>query len=223
MNTPGPGRWALALAFALAFAVQLATLAGCGDDDPTQPPVTPSRLVPLGLGNYWTYVDSLVTSTGTYVDIDTVLVVAMRAEGAHTWFELQSTFSPSIGASEFMTRSDSVFSLQPTEAPGGQVAKVVSLEYIRAQDTDTSTYNSVFGGDVLLVKSVTALNQTHTVPAGSFTDCAAYDYEIFPEHYREVLKPGVGILSWDVRADSSVYGPAWSRTRVLLGYDVSTP
>jgi hypothetical protein len=214
MSTPRIGRWLLALGACLAC------LLGCGNDDPVVPPGTPPPLLPLAVGNRWLYVDSMITSAGTATHADTVVVLGLRSAGATTWYELRSSFNPSIAASEFATSNDSIFSLQYTEAPGG-MAPVISLEYLPPPAAGSLVYTSVFDGDALFQKSVAALHETVTVPAGSFADCAVYEYQIYPEHYREIVKPGLGVLSWELRADASVYGPAWRRTRTLTGYRVA--
>lgn len=201
----------------LALSSLLGALSGCADRGPTAPGGAPRPFFPLAVGNSWTYLDSLTTASGTTVRTVTVSVASLRFEQGVLWYALDHSFNPSIAASEFTAQNDSVFSLQLADAPGGP-APIRSLEYIPPPSTDTSFYHSLFDGDALVRKSATRLDGTHTVPAGKFTGCATYAYRIPPERYREVLMPGVGMLSLEIAADSSLFGPAWRFRRELVSY-----
>jgi hypothetical protein len=178
-------------------------------------------LAAFALGNRWIYVDTIISSSGTVVNLDTVSVIGLRTEGSKSWWRLQNTFNPSIAATQFLLSNDSVFSLQQTETPSGP-GSIVSLEYISSPTSDTSFYHSIFDADVLILKAVTRLNAQFLTPAGSFDNCAVFMYEIYPEHYREIESPGIGILSCEVHKDSTErYGPGAHRKLTLVSYTLS--
>ncbi len=192
----------------------------CSDGTSPGTVAASSSLIPLAVGNVWTYADTVVRSTGTSVDTFQVTITGVRADSSGIWWKIDRPFNMSIAAEEFMTRDDSVFSLQTTETSHGPGA-VVSLEYINPHNgSDTSRYHSVFDGDVLVEKSVCRLGGECAVPAGTFTDCAVFTYSIFPEHYREIVKRGVGVVSLEIQADAFSGGAAWHRTIVLLNYQI---
>lgn len=206
---------ALWLILSFVFAVCIFT---CKDQGPTEHTESPRQIIPLAVGNHWTYVDSIFTTSGIFINTYTVSVDSVRIEGGARWWKLRNTFNPSIAANEFTVRNDSVFSRQHTRSLTGLVP-ILSLEYIRPLDRETSSYHALFDGDVMITKSVTRLIQAYSVAAGTYTGCLLYTYPISPERYQEVLMPGVGILSCEIRADSSgLFGPAWQRKIKLVSY-----
>ena len=192
---------------------------GCQKENSVEPiPARSRQIIPLAVGNHWTYLDSLLTTSGIFINTYTVSVDSLRIEGGTRWWKLRNTFNPSIAATEFTVRNDSVFSLQHTQSVAGLVP-ILSLEYLRPMEAETSSYHALFDGDVLISKSVTRLIQPYPVGAGTFAGCLLYAYRIYPELYQEVLKPGIGILSCEIRADSSgLFGTAWQRKIKLVSY-----
>jgi len=65
------------------------------------------------------------------------------------------------------------------------------------------------------------VNDEYSVSAGTFKGCIDYTFDINPEHYQEIIVPGIGVLSCEIRADSSSSGPGWHRKRVLAGYQLA--
>jgi hypothetical protein len=184
------------------------------------PPDLRFTILPFVLGNQWVYRDSLNTGAAVRVISYTVSVTSFRFDQGNYWWKLQNTFNPSIDSREFAARGDSIFSLQYTEAPGG-LAPVLSLEYLRPPPTGTLSFQSILSGDALLRKSVSVLNQPHSVPAGAFSGCLIFAYDIGPEQYREIVAPAVGVLECDIEADSSALGPAWHREIKLIEFELA--
>ena len=189
------------------------------DSDYILPSRSSQSLIPFALGNRWTYSDSLVSDQGLWVRTFEVSVIDSRIIEARTWWRLQNAFNPSIAATEFAEVDDSTFSLQYTESPDG-LKSIYSLEYILPSSTDSCNYYSLFYGDALIAKTALRLTKPYSVLAGTYSDCVLYTYKIFPEHYREILKPGIGILRCEIRADSSVWGAGWHRMITLLDYSI---
>jgi len=146
-----------------------------------------------------------------------VSVLSVRIDGPDTWWKLQGWFNSSIAADEFTTHNDSVFSLQHTQTVAG-LAPILSLEYIAPPSNDTLFFLSLFDGDVLLRKAVTRMNGPYSGPTGTYADCTVYSYEVFPAHYREIVKPGIGVVVFEIFADSSINGPAWYQKSELTTY-----
>lgn len=197
-------------------------LSGCNERLVVQQLESSHQLIPLAVGNRWTYVDSITTGDIIQVDTITVVVESVSVRGAYTWWKLRNAFNPSIASREFTLRNDSIYSLQYTRSPGGP-APIVSLEYVRPPSLDTVIYKSLFGGDVSLMKSAAYLRNPVTVKAGIFLGCISYDYSIYPERYHEVLVPGLGVVSCEIVAPSSVYDQGWRRSIWLIDYRLPIP
>ncbi len=194
-------------------------VSGCNEGLVVQQLESSHALIPLALGNRWTYVDSVNTGDLIQVDTVTAVVESVRTLGGYTWWQLRSVFNPSIGSREFSVRNDSVFSLQYTKSPAGLAGRP-SLEYVKPASSDTATFTSHFGGDVTITKSAKLLRQVYASRAGVFLGAITFDYLIYPERYHEVLVPGLGVISCEIVSPPSVYGPGWSRSIQLLAYQL---
>jgi hypothetical protein len=184
------------------------------------PPSLHAAIIPLVLGNRWLYFDTLITQTSVHAISYEVIVVSVRRDGNSYWWKLQNRFNPSIASREFMAQGDSIFSLQYADSPYGW-APIASLEYLPPPLAGTLEFRSTFSGDAGITKSVTRLNREHSTPAGTFNGCIVYMYDINPEHYQEIVVPGIGVLSCEIRADSTSSGPAWHRKIVLADYGLA--
>ncbi len=212
LRTYGREQWLATL----ISCILAGSLVGCVNE--TQQSGSDSQIIPFALWNRWVYIDSLSTASQTAVDTITVTVISVRKDATGLWWKLENRFNPSIAANEFMLRNDSVFSLQRSESPAGTVP-VVSLEYARPPLTDTLRYNSLFGGDVVIEKTLTAMiSRNIQVPAATFSTYATVAYQVFPDHYREFLVRGAGVVRIEIRSDSSAFGPASFRSISLNSY-----
>lgn len=105
--------------------------------------------------------------------------------------------------------NDSVFGLQGTESVDG-MASVVSLEYVKRANHDTTRYRAFFDGDVILMKAALRLSRPYYIASGTFDNCILYAYDIYPEHYREIVSPRTGMIALEIQADSIPrFSPAW--------------
>jgi len=148
-----------------------------------------SSLIPMAIGNTWTYVDSLLTDSTTSVDTFTVSIMNDRIDSQHLWWEFHDSRIQGTFLIELAMRNDSVFSLQSNED-----SSVISLEYIPPPETDTLRYVSIFDGKAPVEKSVFLLEGSCPVPAGTFDRCAVYSWLESPLGFIEILKPGVGMV-----------------------------
>lgn len=193
--------------------VFLVIIGGCEiDNTPVNPPSEPTEfryaLLPLAVGNEWTYTDSLFTSDSVSVETHTLTVSSYRFENGKVWWQIQDRrHGHTTNLVEVTARNDSIFSLQYNfQYP------VSSLDYIPPSPTDTLRFSSLVGGDVIVQKSVW-LNGEYVVPAGSFDSCAVFFSRITPGGYTEVLKPKVGIVQKEIHYSSSLH-----RKEVLIKY-----
>lgn len=193
---------------------------GC-TGDPTVGPISHSdQLVPLSVGNQWTYADSIFTSSGCSATSFTVTVKSRIDTLGRKWWQIENAFNPSIASNMFSASSDSIFSLQKTESVSG-MALVVSLEYVKPINHDSTRYRALFDGDAFLTKSALGLNQPYSIAVGKFDNCILYTYDIYPEHYREIVSPGIGIIALEIQADSIRHvSPAWQRRIELIDYRI---
>jgi len=177
---------------------------------PPEPTEYRQALIPLAVGNEWTYTDSLFSSDSVSVETYTLAVSGFRFENDKVWWQLQERRpSSTIDLVEISARNDSIFSLQYNfHIP------VSSLDYIPPPATDTLHFTSLLGGDVLLQKAVW-LNGPYYVPAGIFDSCAVYFSRPTPAGMTEVLKPRVGILQKEIQYESS-----WRRKVALISFTI---
>jgi hypothetical protein len=175
-------------------------------------------LLPLAVGNQWTYVDTTEISSGISVKTIIVTIDSARFDGNRTWYRMKNRINFSVASDEFSVSNDSVFSLQQGECM--TPCYVRSLEYIRPPDTGTINYRSVYGGDAGLPKAVTLIRQRIYVPAGYADSCAMYTYHVVDEQYKEYVYPGVGLISFYAQADSSLFGPAFDVRVHLVSYQL---
>lgn len=176
---------------------------GCKDTStsvttPPEPVEFRQALFPLAVGNEWTYVDSLFSGQAVSVETYTLTVSTFRFENGKVWWQLQERRpSSTMNLIEITARNDSIFSLQYNfEFP------VSSLDYIPPSPTDTLHFYSLFGGDVILTKSVW-LNGSYIVPAGVFDSCAVFFSLVTPGGFTEILKPRIGIVQKEIQYERS--------------------
>jgi hypothetical protein len=167
--------------------------------NPPEPVDFRQALIPLAVGNQWTYRDSLFAGDSISTETYTVRVSSFRYENDKVWWQLQQQWPVStMNLMEVTARNDSIFSLQYNfEYP------VSSLDYLPPPVTDTIRFFSLLGGDVVIEKSVWLAGE-FIVPAGSFDSCAIFFSRITPNGFTEVLKPRIGIIQKEIQYASSL-------------------
>ncbi len=202
-----------------AFLFALSVYSCTGDS--TVDPVSDSdQLIPFKVGNQWTYADSVFTSSGLFVSSYTVTVTRRIDTLGGSWWQIMNAFNPSIASNIFSVNGDSIFSLQATESINGAVP-IVSLEYVRPTNDDTVRYRALLDGDAVVTKVAANLKSPCSLSGGTFENCIVCTYDIFPEHYQEIVSPGTGMIALEIRADSIPrISPAWQRKIVLVDYRI---
>lgn len=192
----------------------------CTGDSMVGPPSDSDQIIPFMVGNRWTYADSLLTSSGSVTASYVVTVTDTIDTLGRKWWRIENTFNPSIASNTFAVSGDSIFSLQATESING-MAPIVSLEYVVPTDNQTSRYHATFDGDALVTKTAARMTHGYSVAAGTFDNCIVYTYDIYPEHYREIVSPGIGTIALTIQADSIPHvSPAWQRRITLTDYRI---
>ena len=194
------------------FSLFLSGLLGCTDNGtlPSQEMPTGNDprydgLIPMALGNYWVFVDSLNSQS------DTSQVVGYENSSDFLWWKLnRSTYAMSDFTDDFAIRNDTVFVKEPIR--GG--AEIVA--YVIVPPTDTTTgYFYASGGDSWLYRQVTFFHDGYTVPAGTFQDYACYVQDIGLGRDSLVIAPGVGVVC-RVTEWLSFPGPKYNRVTHYL-------
>lgn len=199
----------------IVFLVLLQTLQSCKDSS-VGPSENKLPLIPFALGNQWTYVDSLYTTSGILVDTFTVTIDSMRWENTTAWWRFTHWFNPSIYAREFTVRNDSIFSLQYADG-GNKLVPIRALEYLYPIGKDTIFYHSLYDGDVNIDKAATASTKIVSIPSGAFSTSIVVIYDIGRELHHEVVVPVVGMVDLDITNNSTIsINQWWTRRRILL-------
>lgn len=134
-----------------------------------------SALLPLAIGNSWHYVDTLDSYPYQYTDS----VTRFRKDGDLYWWSI------GFGGQEFAVRNDTI-----VYAPSiGE-----TLPYYIPNPPPGDTVHLHWGYE--LDVRVYSLPGIVVVPAGSFENCAAYEYDNGYAIVLFVFKPGVGVLSY---------------------------
>lgn len=192
----------------------------CTVDSTVSPPSDSEQMIPLRVGNQWTYADSILTSSGNFAGSYTVTVTDRIDTLGRSWWQIDNIFNPSIASNYFTLNGNSIFSLQATKSVIG-MAPILSLEYVRPTGDDTIRYQALYDGDAFITKVATRLAHQYSATAGVFDNCIVFTYDITREHYQEIVSPGIGMIALEVQADSILrVSPAWQRSIRLIDHQV---
>lgn len=182
------------LAYPLVAILSLSTWAGCGDDDPTVPSGPTDGLMPLQIGNswsYWSFNVNPVTGDTSGVENISVAISGTERIGGTDYFQFDD------GVTVAQNRSDGLF-FSAYDSQGEQFFDDLFFKF-PAESGETYGYNVVETPGALLRIKVTITNVT--VPAGGFE---SYAYELIDRSsggqvatFDSVvfyLTPGVGLV-----------------------------
>ncbi len=174
---------------ALILFSAVVLLASCKEQT-TQPVQEPSEfrhaLMPLAVGNSWTYKVRPAGSDGTLWYADSQAVVGVREDHGVYWWAIGSTdYEMSIQNARVWTRSHAASAechWIPNPSPG-------DTAYIVWQDV----------GGLPGTVAVHTLSYSVQVPAGIFDSCAVYEcHDTVGNLYRFIFRPGVGVVQWSL-------------------------
>jgi hypothetical protein len=167
---------------------------------------TSDGIIPLAIGNYWVYADS-VWQDGklTQAGIDTLSVTGVSNYNDEIWW----IFSDGSGLSQ---KDDTVFELDRNIRCYGKNTLFFPVSYNNFQDSVFYfiSMNNNFS-HIQTVRNSRILEETVIVPAGSFRECSLYD---ILNYKKQIVKPGIGILYMNEEMSSSSY----RHQRVLIDY-----
>lgn len=164
---------------------------GCKDDVSNTTSQLPNAidptydgLIPLAIGNYWVFVDSLQMET------DTAKIVGYENNSDLLWWKLnEQIFAMRDFSNNFAIRNDTVFIKEPLRGGGEIIAFVI----IPPRDSSFAYYYLV-GGDAYSRREVTYYHDGFTVPAGTFQNYACYVEDIGLGKDSLIIVPKVGVV-----------------------------
>lgn len=200
----------------LSASVLLVLATGCADDLPSGPPMSQSTgLIPASVGAKWVYVDSLFEGANVTVTYDTVKVTGSRNDGNLVWWRIEGE-SQALGVlfKEYSLSNDTVYNIQM----GMRMANdtIVAPVFLSPRSAEF-TYSMLVGGDAMMAVTVTPPNpQPLTVPAGTYTGWSAYRFGTGLESGAWILKPGVGVIRYELDGVEYPGRPAFRKTSTLV-------
>tara|TARA_R110002126_G_scaffold7633_1_gene37273 strand:- start:195 stop:869 length:675 start_codon:yes stop_codon:yes gene_type:complete len=184
-------------------------------------PITSNNILPLAIGNQWTYVDSLFFEDTVLVETYTVRIQSKRhiedeefIDRNLVWWKFNGRFNPSITAVEFAAEEDTVYSLQKALGPD-RIVSINPTEYIIPEMNDTLSFIASLDGDGAYIKNVFKKDSMISYANGirnSYLD-------IFYSHlyiHQEIVVPGIGMIYLEIINIPSVTGQNWVKRRLIL-------
>ena len=142
----------------------------CDDDKPTSParPRTSSEapLLPLALGNYWIYADTIWINGVPQGRIDTVEVVGQLTDTLGDWW-LLSGWLFNLGT-RVIVRGDSIVTYQCCIVNPEGEHEYSEVEYVPAVDTPF-VHEMILDGDIMFYRTVNRVDSSITTAAGKFS------------------------------------------------------
>ena len=172
----------------------------------------PNAILPLEIGNYWVYVDTVWRSGVPNVTRDSFAVVDYEVDTLGEWWVLNK-YMYNLGK-RLLIKGDSLYTHQR-----GFNFEYPEREYIPPVESPL-TYDVIKSGDMLYSRIVSALDTALTVPAGTFDGVWKYDGLLYCYFEQiEYLEPGVGFIFMDRPCDDP-HGDAPPRHVWLVSYSV---
>jgi hypothetical protein len=156
------------------------------------PEVETSPMLPMAIGNYWIYADTVWYDGVPDARLDTIEVVGRFSDSLGNWWTLSKPLL-TLG-DRIMLKGDSIYSLQRR-----LLSDLIAKEYIPAVDTPV-TYDRIidtFGPWSYDNQRTVYMSDTSIiVPAGTFSDLWAYTTMVhYPDPWLQYFKPEVGFVS----------------------------
>ena len=159
-------------------------------DSKLQPPYSNSSFIPVAIGNYWQYTDSLYDGAIQNSSVE-INAFSIDSTGVVWWKLSNITMASSFIPNEFKVINDSIFEITINPWSGNST---VSLA-IPPPQPESFTYTKIssdFGNSY----RVTLYNTPYKTPAGTFTQWASYIHDnAIDRRDSIVIAPGIGILS----------------------------
>ena len=218
--------------FTLLFLLLFYFTSGCNENSVDPPeelppivPITSNNIIPLAIGNQWTYVDSLFYEDTVLVETYTVRIQSKRhiedeeyIDRNLVWWKFNGRFNPSITAVEFASKGDTLYSLQ--ESPGGtppnfELVSISPIEYIIPEGIDTISFDATYAGDGAYVKKIIKLNGPISFANETRTGYLYLSYDAFFYH-TELFVPEVGMVFLEIVNDTIISGQDWINRKIIL-------
>jgi len=198
------------------------TAASCSDEDcdcdPCAPSPRPSVIMPLAVGNTWTYLDSVTISGSTHtydaqisVAAETTLTIQSRDYAAFKVEEVDSLINKEKTTRFLMNDFDGLWTLGIRCTGNLSTLQFISAKYpAEVGDTWTSAYvRCIMGSGGVLgpgVAECTNTGSVYDVPAGAFT-CYSIHEHPEPAGAYDIywyFAPNVGMVAMDLYSAGTV-------------------
>ena len=197
------------------FLLLAISLCGCYKDLAESNPAAKKTLVlPLSVGNKWTFRETEYNENGTVASIDTAIiqVVAQKQINNQTWYLLTSA-DPTDTIDYFRSDDSTAYTYDATNATSSKVFGLVKTD-----GEEIGSQTTIFG-----VAKTTG--STKTVPINSYdsyVNVTSLGYNGLTIKVQEIyFKPGVGITSLvGYEINSNLTGTYKSTEDVLIKYAV---
>lgn len=232
-----------AVILSIAVVAVLFIWSGCsekatnpGEEEPPLPPIEPissNAIIPLAIGNQWTYVDSLFYEDSVEVDTYNVRIRSKRhieeddrINRNLIWWRFDGWFNPLVTPVEFAAKGDTVYSLQ--EAWGGSPPNyervlLSPIEYIIPKSSDTLSFVALTDGDGAYIKKILKKNSLISFAGEIAQNYLMIEYDLYFTH-TEIVVPKAGMVYLEVINDPQISGQDWIKfRRVLTDYTFSEP
>ncbi len=149
------------------------------------------EILPMAIGNYWVYADSVWDTDHFIGSIDSVMVRGQFTDstGSKWWTLTGSLFDLN---DSIMIRNDSIFDYQH-----GAVYDFASLFYIPSKDT-LSTYG-VLIGDIMSDRTVQLESNIISTPVGRWLGTYSYYSDQITPYTHSWIVPGIGFIKMEER------------------------
>lgn len=152
-------------------------------------------IFPLSVGVQWTYEQTVFTDSLTEVSTYTLEVDSSVDIGGYNWQRIriyspldEIIMAPFPNFYYLMEENGKIYELQWNFS-----VPVRSLQYFIPKNR-VEEFETLFGGDVFIIKTVRRLSSPIQTPAGTFYHCYEFLHEWPSNFFSEIFVPGVGIV-----------------------------
>jgi hypothetical protein len=159
-------------------------------------------LLPLGKNHFWIYKDSIFDNSGVFVEIkmDTLTVAKTVQSLADNsiWWKMKSNRTKGI-FNQFIYTTDSTVYFIDLLFGFGYNNNFESRSWFKLFNQDSVKHHGGIG-DVAFLQQTKNLQNTVTVPAGSFSNCIENNKNKIGGDFRYIttIKPSVGIIKFSL-------------------------
>lgn len=176
----------LVLALLAGSVGATAAFAADGDDADMGP------LLPLVVGNHWTYEQRTTSGDSTRVIEQTTSIVAQDTLGAYVFFRALTELPDGESSSMYTARSDSIFQVVPRANGDAGLA----LMYFVPQGTQD--FKSWWTEEMAVDWTAAPVDTAVTTPSGTYQGCYSFKHRSANVATTVILAPNVGVVQQEI-------------------------